>query len=346
MKISFCIPTYNRSKYLAISLNKIVSQIEELHAENDVEVNLSDNASTDDTKEFWDKVVSSHPKIHFSYKRNEENLGPDRNFLSAMNMAQGEYSLLWGDDDYLKEGGLKRIYELIEYGEKNNVQIMVSSTSVIDANEKPLFEKNFLRKDIKEMLVDFSDIHQARSYFFLLKDMGGLLSFISDVIYKTSIIKELPYHEEFIGTHYAFLNYWWGWLAKGNKLYYSNISFIEETVQYQAAYGFGINRFMVDYRGYEVVSRLFNDETMRKEFLYAFQLLHSYKKIRRLCIREKEAFIRIVDPLVRLYGLDDSELIELYDDTSLKSLLRELTLKLIPSKLYIKLVNLKKCFGL
>lgn len=118
MKLSFNIPTYNRSKYLRKSLELIMSQIEELHVEDSVEVNLSDNASTDNTKEVWDECVSRHPKVKTFYHCNVQNLGPDRNFLTAIKMANGDYSLLWGDDDYLKEGGLNRIFELIEYGKK------------------------------------------------------------------------------------------------------------------------------------------------------------------------------------------------------------------------------------
>ena len=174
MIVSFNIPTYNRAGYLKKSLEKIVKQIEELHLQDQVEINLSDNASTDNTKEVWDNCVSKHPSVKFSYKRNERNMGPDENFISAMHMATGQYSLLWGDDDYLKDGGLSHIMDLIKYGERNNVSIILSSTSVIDANGKFLYEKCFLREDVDEMLVDFSDINQIRGYFFLLKDMAEL----------------------------------------------------------------------------------------------------------------------------------------------------------------------------
>ena len=344
MKLSFNIPTYNRAKFLAISLKKIANQIEELNLQDQVEINLSDNASTDKTKEVWDNCLILHPTIKFTYKRNEKNLGPDMNFLSAMNMATGKYSILWGDDDYLKEGGLKRIFEIIDYSERHDAQIMVSSTSVIDANGKYLYEKHFLREDVDDILVDFSDANQARSYFFLLKDMGGLLSFISDVIYKTSIIKELPYDEDFTGTHYAFLCYWWGWLAKGNKLYYCKKSFVDETIQYQPAYGFGVNRFLVDYCGYMKVAKFF-EKKLAKDFLYAFQNLHSYKKLRRLVIRQKNEFVERVEPLVRECGYGFFELNELYFDTSKKSILKDSFLAFVPTWIYSSIVKMKKWFG-
>lgn len=72
-----------------------------------------------------------------------------------MHLAKGEYSLLWGDDDFLKEGGLVRIFELAEYGDKNDIQIMLSSTSLYDKSGNYKGEKPFLRSDIDELTVDF-----------------------------------------------------------------------------------------------------------------------------------------------------------------------------------------------
>lgn len=339
MKLSFNIPTYNRAKYLRKSLELIMSQIEELHVEESVEVNLSDNASTDNTKEVWYECVSRHPKIKTCYHCNDHNLGPDRNFLAAMKMANGDYSLLWGDDDYLKEGGLNRIFELIEYGEKNDVQIMLSSTSIIDEDGNYLSEKLFLRDDIKEFFVDFSDLSQVRSYFFLLRDMGGLLSFISDVIYKTSIIHEMPYHDEFTGTHYAFLCYWWGWLAKGKKLYYSSKSFLNETIQYQPAYGYGVKRSMVDYNGYYIIfDRLIKDQPFGRDFLNAFLNLHDDIQLRQIYIPERNAFETNIIPMLRKYHRESDKLTFLVNSCKKKRVTKEFVFSIMPQRM-IKLIK-------
>ena len=173
MRISFNIPTYNRAKYLKQNLDILTTQIKELHKEDEVEINISDNASTDETKQISEACIAANPHLHISYHCNEKNLGPDGNFIAAMHLAKGEYSLLWGDDDFLKEGGLARIFELAEYGDKNDIQLMLSSTSLYDKNGNYTGEKPFLREDIDKLAVDFSDLTQARAYFFLLKDMGG-----------------------------------------------------------------------------------------------------------------------------------------------------------------------------
>lgn len=334
MRISFNIPTYNRAKYLKKNLEILTAQIIELHKEAEVEINISDNASTDETKQVSEACIADHPQLHISYHRNEKNLGPDGNFIAAMHLAKGEYSLLWGDDDFLKEGGLARIFELAEYGDKNDVQIMLSSTSIYDKNGKYMNEKNFLREDIEELTVDFSDLNQARAYFFLLKDMGGMLSFISDVVYKTSIINEIPFDEDFMGTHYAFLCYWWGWLAKGKKLYYSNRSFLKETVQYQPAYGYGVDRRIVDYKAFILISNKIERGLVNvHDFLCAFQRLHNSLQSLYLVNAESKNYEVKLMPLMRKCLVSNEQIAEIKSFCSMKSSLKLLFYSLAPDLL-------------
>lgn len=50
MLISFCIPTYNRCHYLILALNDLLQQAINLNVENSIEICISDNGSTDNTK--------------------------------------------------------------------------------------------------------------------------------------------------------------------------------------------------------------------------------------------------------------------------------------------------------
>lgn len=342
MRLSFNIPTYNRAKYLKKNLEILTAQIIELHKEDEVEINISDNASTDDTKQVSETCIAAHPQLHISYHCNEKNLGPDGNFITAMHLAKGEYSLLWGDDDFLKEGGLARIFELAEYGDKNDVQIMLSSTTVTDSRGNVIRQKNFLRQDIHNYLVDFSNINEARAYFFLLQDTAGLLSFISDVVYKTAIIKSVPFNDDFMGTHYAFLCYWWGWLAKGNKLYYSNISFLNETIQYQPAYGFGVKRVMVDYKGFMLIAeKIFANSKLKNDFLFAFKNTHPILLLRMILLSERYEFVKQILPSLRKCGTSDTEIELLMESSSPASILKSLVYTLFPSKFILLLKKIK-----
>jgi len=108
MKISVCIPTYNRAHCLANCLQSIISNTR--RSEVDFEVCVSDNASADGTR---DVVSAAQASIGVKYSRNEQNLGAARNFLRAVEMADGEFVWLIGDDDLLLPHALYELSQLI-----------------------------------------------------------------------------------------------------------------------------------------------------------------------------------------------------------------------------------------
>ncbi|MBR7633453.1 glycosyltransferase family 2 protein [Janthinobacterium lividum] len=110
MKLSICIPTYNRSGYLKRFLEKLYSEIEKFSLQKQVEVIVSDNSSVDDTP----TIVQAFINKGLIYSRNENNIGPDANFLKLFEMSTGEYIWLPGDDDLFAEDFLPYILQAAE----------------------------------------------------------------------------------------------------------------------------------------------------------------------------------------------------------------------------------------
>lgn len=103
MKLSICIPTWNRERPLRALLDSLLAQ-----PEGDFEVVVSDNASTDGTKRMvraWHKANRHVPLV---YRRNAENVGLDRNVACAIRTAHGEYVWVVGSDDELEPGAISR----------------------------------------------------------------------------------------------------------------------------------------------------------------------------------------------------------------------------------------------
>jgi glycosyltransferase involved in cell wall biosynthesis len=90
-KFTIGIPTYNRAGFLRRAIESALDQ-----TYPDVEVLVSDNASTDETSEvvrsFGDRV---------RYHRQSENLGSWPNFIHLTAMASGEYFTWLQDDDLI-----------------------------------------------------------------------------------------------------------------------------------------------------------------------------------------------------------------------------------------------------
>ena len=107
IKLSICIPTYNRLNYIKLCLESIFDARKGY--EDEVEIIVSNNASTDST----DDYLKSIKEKNFRYYRNEENLGFNRNlFLLVDQYAVGEYVWTIGDDDYVSIDSIKLFFSL------------------------------------------------------------------------------------------------------------------------------------------------------------------------------------------------------------------------------------------
>ena len=106
-RLSICIPTYNRARYLAELLDSIIAQ-----DRPDIEVVVSDDASPDDTvavaEGYRDRIAN------FTLLAQPENIGLDRNFLAVVAAATGDYIWLMGDDDRIEPGGAARVLAALD----------------------------------------------------------------------------------------------------------------------------------------------------------------------------------------------------------------------------------------
>ena len=109
--LSICIPTWNREKILQDSLNRFKEQLTEINAD-DIELYVSDNASTDSTPNVVRRFIEQGLPI--TYNRNSENVGAARNFIRCIQWSKGKYIWLLGDDDFLQPGALKLIVDTLK----------------------------------------------------------------------------------------------------------------------------------------------------------------------------------------------------------------------------------------
>lgn len=96
--VTVCIPTFNRRSLLAASLGSVLAQ-----PFDDVEIIVSDNASTDDTEEY----VRSIDDPRLTYDRLDENIGLFGNLTRALQLGGGRYRVVLPDDDLMLPGNLE-----------------------------------------------------------------------------------------------------------------------------------------------------------------------------------------------------------------------------------------------
>jgi glycosyltransferase involved in cell wall biosynthesis len=92
--VSVGLPTYNRAGTLRKSIASALAQ-----SHRNVELVISDNASTDDTESICREFAAVDARV--KYVRHPKNLGPTPNFLCVLEESSGEYFMWLCDDDWL-----------------------------------------------------------------------------------------------------------------------------------------------------------------------------------------------------------------------------------------------------
>lgn len=191
--LSICIPTYNRSKCLEDCLKSIVSQFGNKEVFEQVEVIISDNASTDSTTEVVKKFQHTFSNIH--YFKNDTNLGFDRNLILVVEKSSGEYCLTLGDDDGFFEGSILYLLEKIKT--YRSPYFILNCWGYDNDLLNPVLSKpnRNIRNDIQyKSLKDF--VISIRSYVDLVGSFGG----ISVQLFKRDEWLGFKKKEEYVGT--------------------------------------------------------------------------------------------------------------------------------------------------
>lgn len=153
--LTIAVPTYNGSKTIRNMLDILLPQVTK-----EIEVLVSDNCSTDNTKEIIAVYQEKYSCIR--YIKNEKNLGADGNFLQCMKLAKGKFTMLISDDDIIIEGAIKKILSFL----KDNPEIRLAYLDTVGFKNRydglefchkykkysPKVEKNIVTKDKKQFL--------------------------------------------------------------------------------------------------------------------------------------------------------------------------------------------------
>ena len=165
IKLSICIATYNRGKFIGETLDSILDQVTA-----DVELVVVDGASPDNTPEVMAQYLLRHPVIR--YYREQVNSGVDADFDKAVGYARGDYCWLMADDDLLIPGAVATVLTALGGGEDD---LVIVNAEVRNVDVSVLFEKQCLVFD-----ADRAYRTADREAFFA--DTAAYLSFIGCVV--------------------------------------------------------------------------------------------------------------------------------------------------------------------
>lgn len=175
-KLSICIPTYNRLDKLKRQVSFLINETEKY--KDEIEIIISDNASSDGTEKYLDEIKNDFS--HIIINRNTDNYGLIENFRISASLSSGDYIWMLSDDDYLQEGIIDSVMDVLS---KYDVAHIFINYTVIKkgqiSSQKAYCGKGGLFDEGFEM---FKTISAASTL--------GALMFISANIYKKQYVSE------------------------------------------------------------------------------------------------------------------------------------------------------------
>ena len=274
IKLSFCIPTYNRADYIGQTLRSIATQIIEIGCADCIEICISDNASTDATDAVIQDFKADHPSVRLVLSKNSTNLGADRNYLRVVELASGEYCWLFGSDDTLVPGAICDMLQELQ----RNYDIILSNRIMCDMNLNRLRNQQWLDSKSGSFVYRFSDTKEIKRYLENARSLGALFSYLSSIIVRRNAWNDVRLDETFIGTAYVHVHILLSIVLSGSILKYhleptvlcrgGNDSFATEGIA---------KRYLIDLDGYQMLAdHFFYGNSVRAAFKAVLRREHKW----------------------------------------------------------------------
>ncbi|MCX7705665.1 MAG: glycosyltransferase [bacterium] len=142
--LSIGIPTYNGADHIREALDSVIAQMDDI--ENEIEIVVSDNASTDETPEIIRQYAQRYSFVR--YFRNNENVGFDGNVNLVFERAKGQFVWILSDDDTLRKGALKMVLTRLKEYNDASVFFVNYAECDINMNEYPCRVRPDIYKDV------------------------------------------------------------------------------------------------------------------------------------------------------------------------------------------------------
>ncbi|KYC35925.1 glycosyl transferase [Scytonema hofmannii PCC 7110] len=172
--VAVCIPTYNQAQYLIHSVASACSQ-----TYPNVEVWVSDNASTDETPEVMEQLCQQFPQLR--YHRHPENMGMTPNCNWVLSQPDTEFVIRLDSDDNMSPRYVETLVTLMQkYPDSGWGHV---ATLEIDQFGKYLSERRVIRKH------EFQNAEEA-----LKASVSGLRTASSIFMFKAKALREVGFY--------------------------------------------------------------------------------------------------------------------------------------------------------
>ena len=180
-RVSVGMPVYNGEEFLGSALESILEQ-----TFTDLELVISDNASTDSTEAMCRKYASADPRV--KYWRNTENVGATENYNAVFRYARGAYFKWASSNDLCHPAFIEESVAVLE--RRPDVVLVYPRTQLIYDATKPPEDYD----DVRNLLQD-----SACARFKTLLDRIRLNNMMNGVI-RSAVLGRTPLLKNFFSS--------------------------------------------------------------------------------------------------------------------------------------------------
>jgi abequosyltransferase len=239
-----------------------------------LQIAISDNCSTDGTKEWVRELKATNPQYDIKYFCWDKNMGADLNYMKAIEIADGEYCWFMGSDDQLIAEAVENVTSKLSNGYDTLLFCRINCNYIL----KPKKKEYALNRKIREHVFNLSNKDELIYYLKNTRDLSALFSYLSTIIIKKSNWDIIQQEDSFIGTAYPHVQKILSYLLNKGTLYYSSDTIVlarmgNDSFQTENR----IKRFLIDIDGYTKLGDYYfqNDEKLKYYFWTALRKTRS-----------------------------------------------------------------------
>lgn len=157
MKFSIIMPTYNDSESITETLESVISQ-----DYSNWELLISDDGSTDNTKEVIESFIKKHKenRIKYYYQENQDQLNA---ILNISDKITGDYVYILHSDDLFADNNV--LTKANNYLSNSKADAIISSPIVIDKDSKIMGNQKVKKYKRKEYILALQLLWLGRNYY-------------------------------------------------------------------------------------------------------------------------------------------------------------------------------------
>ncbi len=192
-KLTVCVPTFNRARLLQALLEGFRAQLDG----RDATIVVSDNASTDETISTLSMLAAAGLRLR--WVQSGENLGPDRNFLRAVEFADAEFCWLFGSDDLPVPGSVDKVLAELD---RTGADVLLMGRYWCSYEMEPIRRDAFFKPDVPKVFDTATEIGLAL-YLEQATSICSLFSYLSSIVVRKGLWDAAGSVEPFVGSAYS-----------------------------------------------------------------------------------------------------------------------------------------------